>query len=237
MVSTIENHHPDKLNHPDFTVPTERKVHQKIHSTEPNDSPISINYRQYHKITLILAGMRNYSIGFEKDFDIKPKLDLSFFEIQKRTIAYKLHSLLSKELKIIDIKGFGPTNLACILTFAHPNKFPSLRKYLFYCGYTSRNKLTVNYCHRIKPTMYLILDGIMRKKDPKYYPIYIKIKNEWLAKFEDENFVKSFQEAHSKSKIYKKFPKKLIADGLARNRVSTLILKEVYSKLHEVESV
>ena len=85
--------------------------------------------------------------------------------------------------------------------------------------------------------MYLVLDGIMRKKDPTFYPIYIEIKKCWLEKFEDEEFVKEFQIAHSKSKHYKKFPKRLIADGLARNRVSTLILKEVYRKFHGVESV
>lgn len=55
----LDNHHPDKINRPSYTIPTLHKKHQKIHDTLPIDTPLSRKMREYDKVNTILVTMKN----------------------------------------------------------------------------------------------------------------------------------------------------------------------------------
>jgi len=216
MIKSIENHHPDKKNKPKETVPIPRKTHQKLHGIEPHDTPLSRVMREYDKVNTILVTMKNWSTAYQKDFDKAPDIGLEQTTLLKKTLAKQLQILMKNELlKVKHIKGIGAISLAGILAYAHPSRFPSLRKFLFYCGYPQASKEEKTYCRRIKPIMYNLVGSIIKAKEPKYYNLYLKFKTELNHKCPDK-------------------PKKTI-DMTARNRTATYLLKEIY-ELFRVEN-
>jgi hypothetical protein len=209
-INTIENHHPDKKNKPDYTIPIPRKTHQKIHGREPIDTPLSRKMREYDNITKMIISMNNWSIAFEKDFSYNPNISLKQLKSQKEKIIKELQLLLVDEQeKAKQINGFNRITLAGILAYAHPSRFPSLRKFLFYCGYKQSSRELKTYNRRIKPIMHNFVCNRIRAKDPKYYPLYLKMKEDAKIRLPNK----------SKMGIHQ----------IAINRVATFILKEVYS--------
>ncbi len=215
-MQTTENHHPDKKNKPKETVPIPRREHQKIHGTEPHNTPLSRTMREYDKVNTILVTMKNWSTAYQKDFDKTPEIGLEQAILLKKTLSKELKVLMKDELpKVKHIKGFGVISLAGILAYAHPNRFPSKRKFLFYCGYTQASRKLKRYSRRIKPIMHELSKETIIYKDAKYYPLYIKFKEDL-------------------SKRYPERSKKAI-DVIARNRIATYLLKEIY-ELFRVEN-
>ncbi len=106
------------------------------------------------------------------------------------------------------ISGFGPRYLAGILAYAHPKRFASLRKFLFYCGYTQASKKLKKYNRKIKPIMYLLVRQVIMRKDTKYYSLYLIFKQHLSQKHPSES--------------------KKVIDMMARNRLATYLLKETY---------
>lgn len=209
MQVAIENHHPDKKNKPTETVSIPHKTHQNLHGISPLDTPLSRKMHEYDKVNTILVSMKNWSIAYQKDFDKTPNIGLEYTSQLKKTLAKELAALVKSELpKVKHIKGFGPCYLAGILAYAHPSRFPSLHKFLFYCGYTMVSRETKKYCRRIKPIMYNLVGSAIKAKDPKYYALYLKLKEDAKTKYP----------AKSKMKYHM----------IAINRTATFILKEVY---------
>jgi len=140
-------------------------------------------------------------------------------------VAYVLHLCKScqeikrlvrtERQKIKHIKGFGSITLAGILAYAHPHRFTSLRKFLFYCGYTQASCHLKRYSRKIKPIIYQATRFIIMNKDAKYYPFYLKVKDN-LRQRDPNNTKKGI-------------------DAMARNRLGTYLLKEVY-ELFRVEN-
>ena len=182
-MQALENHHPDKKNKPKETVPIPHREHQKFHRIEPNDTPLSRIMREYDRVNAIIVTMKNWSTAYQKDFDIAPDIGLEKILQFKKTLTKKLSILVKDELPKVDhIKGIGPRYLAGILAYAHPSRFPSLRKFLFYCGYTQASRTNKNYNRRIKPIMRLLAESVIMHKDTKYYPLYHKVKEELSQK-------------------------------------------------------
>jgi hypothetical protein len=215
-MQTTENHHPDKKNKPKETVPILRREHQKIHGTEPHDTPLSRTMREYDKVNTILVTMKNWSTAYQKDFDKTPEIGLEQAILLKKTLSKELQVLMKDELpKVKHIKGLGSRYLAGILAYAHPDRFSSQRKFLFYCGYTQASRIRKNYCRRIKPIMYNLVESVIMAKDPKYYTLYLKFKED--------------------AKIRNPDKPKMAIHRIAVNRTATFLLKEIY-ELFRVEN-
>jgi len=209
MSVTLENHHPDKVNQPNYTVPITHKEHRKLHRKTPIDTPLARKMRQYDKITIIIAAMKNWQTGYEKDFDDKPDIGLVQATHLKEKLMKEITIILGSEIKKVNhIKGFGPRCLAGILAYAHPSRFPSLRKYLFYCGYTEASRKNKCYRHSVKGIMFLLVGNLMKQKDKHYYPMYLEFKEKLRVKFPTKP--------------------KMAIHMIAINRTATFILKEVY---------
>ena len=93
MQQAIENHHPNKKDFPDLTVPITRKDHQKIHGTEPIRTPLADKIREYDKVVKLVRSLHNWTVSFEKDFGYKPNINLEQ--------AIKLKNQLNRELEIL----------------------------------------------------------------------------------------------------------------------------------------
>jgi hypothetical protein len=214
-MQVIDNHHPNKKEHPKLTVPLEHKKHQKLHDIEPNDTPLSRVMRQYDKVNTISVTMKNWSASYQKDFDNTPEIGLEKVTLLKKTLTKELTLLVKDDLAKIHIKGLGPRYLAGILAYAHPSRFPSQRKFLFYCGYTQASRINKHYCRRIKPIMYNLVGNIIKAKDPKYYMFYLKFKED--ARIRNGN------------------KSKMALHRIAINRTATFVLKEIY-KIFRVDN-
>lgn len=209
VISTNENHHPDKKNRPDYTIPITRKEHQKIHHIEPIETPLANKMRQYDKVTQIIVIMKNWQTSQYKDFGNKPDMNLEQMIKLKKQLIKEITTLLGDDLKKVKhIKGFGPRYLAGILAYAHPSRFSSQRKFLFYCGYTQASRELKHYNRKIKPIIYQVIKNTIMKKDDMYYNMYISFKEHYKQKFPERHKMKWHM--------------------LAINRTATFLLKEVY---------
>jgi len=204
-----ENHHPNKETNPRLTVKILRKEHQRLHNILPIDTPLSRKMRQYDALTKLIVTMKNWQKSFQKDFGAGSDVGLDSIEKHKKQLMREIESIVKPErLKIRYIKGFGSRYLAGILAYAHPKRFSSLRKFLFYCGYTEASRKLKKYNRKIKPIIYELNKQVIMNKDKKFYPLYIKFKSDLRQKHPNKN-------------------KKAI-DQMARNRLGTYLLKEVY---------
>ena len=119
---------------------------------------------------------------------------------------------------------------------AHPKDFPTLSKYLIYCGYKGISRKTNRFSRKAKYIVWNITKNILMAKNEKYYPLYLKIKEQ--IKKKGLTCSSCFRKG-----CKKRDPNRPICNGrideMAWNRVGTLILKEIYyrirSKLEEVE--
>jgi len=213
---TIEKHHVDKKKYPKLIVPTERREHQKIHNILPNDTILSRTMRQYDALTRLIVSMKNWRTAFEKDFGESPDMGLVNIEQRKKQIMKQIENTVRPDRqRTKHIKGFGNRYLAGILAYAHPNKFSSLRKFLFYCGYTQASRKLKRYNRKIKPIVHELVRHVIMCKDEQYYPFYLKVKED-LRQRHPERCKKGI-------------------DEMARNRIGTYLLKEVY-ELFRVEN-
>jgi hypothetical protein len=153
---------------------------------------------------------KNWLRAYERSFGLNPIGELKQIDKKKQNVIKDIKSILKDEVKKVKhIKGLGPRYLAGILAYAHPNRFPSLRKFLVYCGYKQSAKVTGRYNRKVCGLVNQIVRSIIIKKDKRYYSLYIKIKDELARDHPD----------YPKGKI----------DGMARNRVGTFLLKEIYN--------
>lgn len=216
-MQALENHHPDKKNKPDFTIPISHKEHQKIHNTTPIMTYLSKRIREYTMLCRMTITMKQWLIAYKKDFDKTPDIGLKKIESLKNKMVreFKKLSLEYKEFSGFNIRGIGAITLMTILAYAHPNRFPSLRKFLFYCGYKQSSRVLKHYNRKIKPAMYNSVLCVIKYKDEKFYPLYLKLKDE----------------------ISKQFPNKskYTQNKMAMNRTATFILKEIYDKFKDME--
>lgn len=204
---SIERHHVSYK--PEIIEDIPRRKHQKIHGNIPIDTPLSRKLRQYDAITKLVASMKNWVKAHEKDFGERPDIGLEHAKELKKQLMKEIKEMIKEDLKKVEhIKGLGVRYLAGILAYAHPNRFPSLRKFLFYCGFKQSSRILKKYNHRIPSLVHRIVVKLIMNKDSKYYPLYKQIKKQLAKKNPD----------YTKAKI----------NGVCMNRVGTLLLKELY---------
>ena len=138
---------------------------------------------------------------------------ITSLEKQKKAVLDKLKPLLEEEMnKVEDLNGIGLRYIAGLLAAANPKRFPTLSKFLSYCGYkeSSWQEGKGKFNRDAKCLAWQMSKSIILHKDPKFYPLYLKLKQDLRNKYPD----------YSKAKT----------NGMAINRTSTFILKELYSR-------
>lgn len=211
-MKAIETHHISY--EPEITVDIPLELHHEIHGTVSNKSKLSILMRQYDKLTKLTVMVKNWSKAFKKEFG---EQNLSFGLQSIDSKREKILSLIKDEFgelefEIINsINGMGVRFFAGIIAYANPIEFSSLRKFLSYCGYRGYCKFTNRYNRNVKTIVYQLVTDLIMHKNERYYPLYKKIKTDLQNKYP----------SYSKGKI----------DGMARNRVGTFLLKEIYIRM------
>jgi len=188
-----------------------RKCHQETHKTAPIEGRLTEVMRQYHLYTKLGTQLKNWSKAWDNQFENlnDPQLEAFLKEIktkQKELLKEAEYELRDKVKLCEKWKGVGIRNLAYMFAFAHPQRFSSLRKFLYYCGRKEEARKNKNFS-RIASTMaYQIAISLVRAKDEKYYPLYLKIKSEF------------------------KKDRLIIIHRKTLNRISTLWLKDFYTQ-------
>jgi hypothetical protein len=212
-VSTDENHHTSLLTNTTTTIP--RFEHQKIHDIIPNKTDLSIKMRQYDAIVKLIVMQKNWLKSHKKDFGITT--DLSVFaknilelEVIKKKLMITVREVIKDDFKLVDnINGLGIRYLVGILAYAHPHRFSNLHKFLVFCGYKASSKKSKKYNRKVCSIIHMVGKELIIKKDEKYYNLYLKIKEDLRKK----------NPTYTKGRI----------DSMTINRISTFLLKEVYS--------
>lgn len=177
-------------------------------------------YLTYQKSRIMLenqlrAAKRYYGeyagqlFGMELALDqLKPKEDGLLREID--LIAPKVPPALAK------LKGFGPRIWGGVICVADPRHFTSVNAYLKYSGFIDREVLKNKFSRDAKLIYWLLTDQIIKQKTEPYRSKYDEIKQaqgelhpDWL----DKSGYKG-----GRGRI----------DNIARNRVGTMLAKDVY---------
>jgi hypothetical protein len=182
--------------------------HERIHGNIPKVDELNLKMRQYDKLVQLSVMLKNWLYSYQREFRTNPvNIGLEEVEIKKKEALKEIKRMVKNELpKVQHIKGLGVRYLAGLLAYAHPSRFPNVGRYLYYCGYTKASKINGRYNRKVCSLVHQVAKQLIIKKDPKYSPLYLKIKAE-------------------QPKQYTKIKKHRIA----LNRIATLFLKEFYS--------
>jgi predicted RNA-binding protein YlxR (DUF448 family) len=199
-----------------------KEIHQiqpdafrQLMEPEQRESELKYHMGCYLHFMKACISFKNKQQAFEREFGEKEAYSevIKILKAKKSDALKKVKPLIIKELnKVKDIKGIGLCLLAGLLATAHPKRFQSLSKYLAYCGYkeSSWQRGKGNYNRLAKSFAWQITNSIIRHRDTKFYPLYLKFKKDLKEK--DPNY--------ENGRIH----------GMAMNRVSTFLLKELYRK-------
>jgi hypothetical protein len=183
--------------------------------TEPEQKECELKYQmaRYLHLMKVCANLRIMQKAFEREFGEKEVYSdvIKILEKRKSDTLKKVKPLIINELnRVKNIKGIGLRLLAGLLAVAHPKRFPTLSRYLSYCGYkySSWQNGKGNYNRIAKSLTWQITNSIIRHRDPKFYPLYLKFKKDLREKHPN----------YENGRIH----------GMAMNRVSTFLLKELY---------
>lgn len=119
-------------------------------------------------------------------------------------------------VRLAKMKGFGPRIWAGIVCIADPRQFTSINAYLKFCGFIDREKLENRFNRDAKLVYWLLTDQIVKQRGQPYRDLYDRIKQEQGELHPDWLNKSGYKEG--KGRI----------DNIARNRVATMLAKEVY---------
>jgi hypothetical protein len=204
----VDKHHAS--HNPLKTFVISHKEHQIIHGLVPIVTPLNLKMRQYDYLTKLSAMTKNWEYSYRREFEDNPVyIGLDALEQKKKMLLKEVRTLIQEDLqKVQHIKGLGIRYLAGLLAYAHPQRFRSLHRYLYYCGYTKASRITWKYNRKVCGLVHQTVISIIRSKDSRYYPLYLKLKKELASKYP----------LYSKWRI----------DRMAKNRVGTVLLKELF---------
>ena len=111
-----------------------------------------------------------------------------------------------------DIKGLGERLWIGIFITANPKDFKCLSAYLRFCGLTGDVIESHKYNRHAKMLYHMLADEIVKQRDPKFRPLYDKLKDDMAVKYEGE--------------------KKFRINNAALNRTATFLAKAIYKHCH-----
>ena len=208
----LEIHHISY--NPPKTVVVCRRCHQRIHGNLPIIDELKVKIAEYDRIVQLITLINNWKKGYSKDYGMEPHIDTSFLRRRKRELEIEIKQIIKSEgKKILELKCISGILLAKLLAYAHPKRFPSLRKFLHYCGFKKSARITNRYSRKAKTTVWLMVRMLIMTKNEVYYPLYLRIKQKLSQRFPN----------YSKRRI----------DGMARLRVGVFLLKYLYEVFSE----
>ena len=178
---------------------------------------------KFEALTKIIIGLKSRARMAEKEFGEFDflKVHLRSLEKEKYNLIISTKSLLTKEMKVISIRGINITLLARLLAQAHPIDFPTLSSYLAYCGYKGYMKKR-NEKGKGKRPNYIAHGALaymaicmLKCKNPTYRALYDKCKLRYQTEHPDWT--------------------KLHIHNKSLNIVATYIAKEFWYKLHDMK--
>ena len=177
-------------------------------------------YLTYQKSRVVLANQlgaakRYYGDQTEQLFGLELALDQ--LEPKEQGLLNEIDRLAPKvPVSLAKLKGFGPRIWAGIICVADPHNFNSLNAYLKYCGFIDCRILQGNYSRDAKLVYWLLTDQIIRQRTEPYRSKYDEIKQEQGELHPEWREKSGYKEG--KGRI----------DNIARNRIGTVLAKEVY---------
>lgn len=232
-----------------YILPIKTKKYRELHSIEKSDEndakviwelaqdksnliEASINQRQIRLAMLYHMYLTYQKAQYKLENQIRAAKQyygdyaeqLFGMELALEQLAPK-HNGLLKEIDLLapkppaqltKIKGFGTRIWAGIICVANPQHSNSVNGYLKYCGYIDREVLKGNFSHNAKLVYWLLADQIIKQRTEPYRSKYDEIKQaqgelhpDWLDK-------SGYKEGRGR------------IDNIARNRVGTMLAKDVY---------
>jgi len=192
-----------------------RKHHQEIHGLVPIIDELTSLCRQYDKINKLIVMFKNWRTSYEKEFGDSP-IDLPLDDLLEKKKALREEILgmnKHREQLFSHVKGIGGISLARLVAYAHPRRFPTLQRFLIYCGLTGLFKETMRANRKAKSALYMMANNVITNRDEKYYSLYLKIKKDLKSKYPND----------SKGRL----------EMRVRNRIATFIAKEVWYALKD----
>jgi len=184
----------------------------EVHDRFPKSDELSLAVRQYDAITKLKKVVERWSRHYEAMFGNRAEVEIAGLERARKKLRSVIEKLVEEDFEELpSIEGLSKFLLGKLLAYAHPRRFPTLRKFLRYCGYRGTAKYDGKYCRRAKSTAYLMVWSVIIHKDREFYPRYLKMREEFSRDNPD----------WSKGKV----------DGVVRNRLATLLLKKIYRNI------
>jgi hypothetical protein len=186
---------------------------REVSEPETKELKFSVLMSKYAHLTMDWIRFGHRQKAYEIEFGEKVyKEIIKKLDSERRKVLKEVEPLIEGELqKLRSIKGLGLKLIAGILSVAHPKHFPSLSRYLAYCGY--KDSVGNKYNRKAKTMAYLIARSFVINQNTEFYNLYLKIKQDLKKKFPND----------SKTRINNK----------AINRLATFALKEIYHKVRE----
>lgn len=171
--------------------------------------------KKHEQLNKTIVRLKNIESAYLSEYGESKDNFILILEKEKISVEKILERIFRIEIALFDdIKGIGTVTVAKALLFSNPKNFPNVSKYFAYVGFKDSVSKTKNGKRRVNPKrtpFYQMCDGVIMKKDKKWYPLYLKIKEKLKLKFPED--------------------KPFIIDSKAKNRISTLLVKEFYKRI------
>ena len=173
-------------------------------------------YYLYEKQTQHIVRLKNQQSAYvdeygEESVDINEVLKMN--EELKKKYQRQLAKYFKHEISLFkDIKGLGERYIFGLMLTANPLDFESKQRYLMYCGLKSKEQIGNKFSRSAKSLFHQIAKGLVQKKDPKYYSLYLEVKSTIAEKHNPE-----WTKGH--------------INNVTINRIATFIAKEFYRRI------
>lgn len=172
--------------------------------------------KKHDQLNKTITRLKNIETAYLTEYGFGKDTLIPILEKEKDSTEKVLERIFRVEIALFDdIKGISTITITKALLFSNPRNFLSVSKYLAYVGFKGSVSKTKNKKRRINPKrtpFYQMCESMVMKKDKKWYPLYLEIKEKLKKKFPDD--------------------KPYINDGKAKNRISTLLAKEFYKRIN-----
>lgn len=172
--------------------------------------------KKHEQLNKTITKLKNIEKSYLSEYGDSKDNFITILEREKESVEKILERLFGAEIALFDdIKSVSTVTVVKALLFSNPKNFSNIHKYLVYVGFTEHRSKTENGKRRINPKrapFYLMCEGIIKGKDKLWYPLYLEIKEKLRLRFPDE--------------------KSYIINAKSKNRVSTLLAKNFYKKIH-----
>ena len=171
--------------------------------------------KKHDQLNRTIVRLKNIESAYLSEYGGSRDNFIPILEKEKESVEKILERIFRTEIALFDdIEGISTVTISKALLFSNPKNFSCVSKYIRYLGFTKDTSKTDNGKRRINPKrtpFYQMCKGIIIKKDRKWYPIYLEIKEKLKLKF-PENRPYQINEK-------------------AINRISTLLAKEFYRRI------